>query len=129
MKLDCILLSWVSCKKLDEMLYLLNKWGFQYFNVLLVWVKLTKRGELQLNLGYYSRNNVELLVMAKRGSIGHFKGLKKDVSQFFYTLYDRPEAVEHSSKPEKAYELIDRVFKLEDMKCVEFFARIKKSRV
>ena len=55
MKKDSILLSWTSCKKLLETLDLLNYWGFEFRNVLLVWVKLIASGDPQMNLGFYSR--------------------------------------------------------------------------
>lgn len=73
MKEDCILLSWVCTKNLADMLYLLNLWGFKYFNILLVWAKLTRNETPHMGLGYWSRNCVEFLLMSKRGQVAKLK--------------------------------------------------------
>ena len=59
-----------------------------------------------MNLGYYSRQNVELLVMATRGCVSFMRSEHRDTPQCFYTLFDRPEKFIHSSKPLKSYELL-----------------------
>ena len=67
MKRDSVLLFWVSGKSLLKALELLVKWDYEFVNFLLVWVKLTKASKLKLGLGFWTRNNVELLILAKRG--------------------------------------------------------------
>ena len=74
--------------------------------MLLVWVKLSSICEPTMGLGYWTRNNVELLVMSTRGKFFKYRN-SKNVSQYFHTLHDQSDTLEHSSKPNKTYDILN----------------------
>lgn len=108
---DCVLFLWVTSPKLSEGLHLLEAWGFEY-RTCMVWVK------DRIGMGYYARQQHELLLIGKRGSLP-----VPDPS-------DRPSSVitaprgEHSSKPARVYELIERMYP--DYRRCELFARTER---
>ena len=67
MSVDSFILLWCSGKSLPFILYLILRWGYVYVNVVIAWVKTYNNGEPRLGLGYWTRNNLEMVVMAKRG--------------------------------------------------------------
>lgn len=105
---DSVLFLWVTSPKLIEGLGVIAAWGFEY-RTCMVWVK------DRIGMGYYARQQHELLLIAKRG------GLPVPDPE------DRPSSVinavrgQHSAKPEETYELIERMYPLRD-KC-ELFQR------
>lgn len=105
---DAVLFLWVTSPKLPEGLDVLAAWGFQYVTCM-VWVK------DRIGMGYYARQQHELLLIGKRGALP------------VPDPEDRPSSVisaprgEHSAKPGVVYELIERMYPLHD-KC-ELFQR------
>ena len=79
MKKDSVVLIWCSGKTVHNILTLLHFWGFEYVNILLTWVKVSNNGNPKQGLGLWTRNNVELLLMAKKGKVGFFKTKIKNI--------------------------------------------------
>jgi N6-adenosine-specific RNA methylase IME4 len=105
---DCVLLLWATSPKLTEALEVIQAWGFTY-RTCAVWDK-----EI-IGMGYYFRQQHELLLVATKGKP---------------TVPDpecRPSSVirsrreQHSKKPDKVYELIERMYPTAPK--IELFAR------
>ena len=104
-----------------EALPLIDAWGFTYKTCAFCWVK----GEglplfpddikTQVGMGYWSRANTEVCLLATRGSP---KRLNADVRQ---VILDKRR--EHSRKPDEIYERIER---LVEGPYLEMFARQRR---
>lgn len=109
---DAALFLWVTSPKLTEGIDVLEAWGFEY-RTSAVWIK------DKIGMGYYFRQQHEWLLVGKRGSLP------------VPDPEDRPssvitgERVEHSTKPDMVYELIERMYPLHT-KC-ELFQRRPRS--
>jgi N6-adenosine-specific RNA methylase IME4 len=96
---NSVLFLWVTSPKLTEGLDVMSAWGFDY-RTCMVWVK------DKIGMGYYARQQHELLLIGRRGSLP------------VPDPEDRPPSVvhavrnEHSTKPERMYELIERMYPL-----------------
>jgi N6-adenosine-specific RNA methylase IME4/ParB-like chromosome segregation protein Spo0J len=105
---DAVLFMWTTAPHLPEAFEVLAAWGFGYCTHF-AWVK------DKVGLGYWIRNQHELLLIAKRGDPPTPKP------------GDRPPSVisaprrEHSRKPDEAYELIERMYS--ELPKIELFAR------
>jgi N6-adenosine-specific RNA methylase IME4 len=105
---DCVLFLWVTNPKLREGLRVIEEWGFDY-KTGMVWVK------DKIGMGYYARQQHELLLIAGRG--------KSQLPE----PQDRPSSVitaprlEHSAKPMRVYEIIEGMYP--NYKKIELFAR------
>jgi N6-adenosine-specific RNA methylase IME4 len=105
---DAVLFLWSTCPHLKKALQVLDAWGFEY-RTNIVWVK------NQPGLGYWVRNQHELLLIGARGDM---RSPAEDA---------RPPSVitapkrEHSHKPDEAYALIERMYP--DLPRIELFAR------
>ena len=66
---DCALFLWVTFPCLREGLSVLESWGFTYKTVAFVWVKQNKKSDnLFWGLGYWTRANAEICILATKGS-------------------------------------------------------------
>jgi N6-adenosine-specific RNA methylase IME4 len=108
---DAVLFLWTTGPHLEEAFRVIAAWGFSYASNI-VWVK------DQIGLGFYVRNQHELLLIATRGDIPcPLPG-------------NRPASVieasrrEHSRKPDEAYALIERMYP--ELPKIELFARGKR---
>lgn len=105
---NCILLMWATAPKLAESMEVITAWGFTY-RTCMVWVK------DKIGMGYYARNQHELLLIAKRGEMA-----PPEPS-------DRPSSVlqaprlEHSAKPLEYYDIIERMYPTQNK--IELFCR------
>ncbi|HEX6968281.1 MAG TPA: MT-A70 family methyltransferase [Micromonosporaceae bacterium] len=105
---DAVLFLWVTSPKLPEGLEVMQAWGFEY-RTNMVWVK------DRIGMGYYARQQHELLLIGKRGNLP------------VPDPEDRPSSVitasrgEHSAKPDQVYDLIERMYPLRE-RC-ELFQR------
>lgn len=94
---DAVLFLWTTSPKLREGVEVLEAWGFSYVTCM-VWVK------DRIGMGYYARQQHELLLIGKRGALP-----TPDPE-------DRPSSVvlaprgEHSAKPDVVYELLERMY-------------------
>lgn len=91
---NALLFMWATAPKLSECLELLEPWGFTY-RTNLVWDK------IDIGMGYYGRNQHELLLICKRGEIP-----PPPPDLRVPSLYSEPRTA-HSRKPIYYYELIE----------------------
>lgn len=94
---DCVLFLWATSPKLVEALDVVKAWGFSY-KTCMVWAK------DKIGMGYYARQQHELLLIATRGAPPT------------PAPADRPSSVitatrgEHSAKPDEFYAVIERMY-------------------
>ena len=111
---DAVLFLWATSPKLAEAIQVLEAWGFTY-RTCAVWDK-----EL-LGMGYYFRQQHELLLVAARGSLPVPDPSTRPASVF------RSKRGKHSAKPLLVYELLESMyptFTEEDR--IELFTRIDR---
>jgi N6-adenosine-specific RNA methylase IME4 len=105
---DAVLFLWSTAPHLQEAFEVLAAWGFEYLTHL-VWVK------DNIGLGYWVRNQHELLLMARRGDLPTPSPSARPSS-----VISAPRR-EHSRKPDEAYALIEAMYP--DLPKIELFAR------
>ena len=113
---DCLLFLWATFPQLPEALHLIRAWGFTFKTVAFVWLKLNKKSPTWFyGLGYWTRGNAEICLLAKRGKP---KRRSAGVHQFIISPVE-----EHSKKPDVTR---DKIIELAgDLPRVELFARQK----
>lgn len=113
---NCILFIWVLDPMLPEALDVIKAWGFKIKTVAFTWVKKNKKSDsLFTGLGYWTRSNPEMCLLATRG---HPKRQSKRVRQ---VVIDKLR--EHSRKPDC---IRNRIIELcGDLPRIELFARQK----
>lgn len=113
---DCALFMWITFPLLNEAINVLDAWGFTYKSVAFVWVKQNKKSpSLFWGMGYWTRANAELCIIATKGSP---KRQSRGVHQIIFSPIE-----EHSKKPD---ETRDRIVELMgDVPRIELFARQK----
>lgn len=94
---NAVLFMWATATKIDEALEVIAAWGFDY-KTSMVWVK------DKIGMGYYVRNQHELLLIAKRGDIPVPAPDCRPSS-----VVEAPR-LEHSRKPDEFYELIETMY-------------------
>jgi N6-adenosine-specific RNA methylase IME4 len=105
---DAILFLWATSPKLAEAMKVLEAWGFTY-RTCMVWVK------NKVGMGYYARQQHELLLIATIGSPPVPPESARPSS-----VVTRPRG-EHSAKPPVFYEIIERMYP--ELKRIELFCR------
>jgi len=112
---DCVLFMWATYPNLKEAFSVLEAWGFEYKTVAFTWLKIYSDGSPVCGLGYWTRANAEICLLATRGH-------PKRVSKGVYQAILAPQR-EHSQKPD---EIRDRIVELVgDLPRIELFARQK----
>lgn len=111
---DCVLLMWVTFPCLQEGLELIERWGFTYKTCGFTWIKQNRKADsLFWGLGYWTRANAEICLLATKGKP---KRVSKSVHQVCMA-----RIMEHSRKPS---EIRDRIVQLcGDLPRIELFAR------
>jgi site-specific DNA-methyltransferase (adenine-specific) len=112
---DCVLLIWVIDPMLPEALEVIKAWGFKYKTVAFTWVKENKSEGYFTGLGYWTRANPEMCLLATKGKP---KRISKSVKQL---VIDKRR--EHSRKPDRIRNDIIELFG--DLPKIELFARQK----
>lgn len=113
---DCALFLWVTFPCLREGLAALDSWGFTYKTVAFVWVKQNKKADsLFWGLGYWTRANAEICILATKGNP---KRVSAKVHQVILSHIE-----EHSKKPQEARERIVQL--MGDVPRIELFARTR----
>lgn len=113
---ECALLLWATFPNLPQAFELIKAWSFEYKTVGFVWTKRNKIAPtLFTGLGYYTRANAEICLLATKGSP---KRISKSVHQVIDTPIER-----HSKKPDEARSRIVELFG--DIPRIELFAREK----
>ena len=111
---DCVLFLWATFPMLKEALEVIDTWGFTYKTVAFTWVKENRKSPgLFWGLGYWTRANAEICLLATRGSP---KRQSAAVHQVILSPVER-----HSKKPDEVRERI--VTLMGDVPRVELFAR------
>jgi N6-adenosine-specific RNA methylase IME4 len=105
---DAALLLWTTPAHLPDALRVIEAWGFEY-RTQIVWVKPSG------GLGYWVRNQHEILLIAARGNMRSPPEGSRPPS-----VITAPRR-EHSQKPDEAYELIERAYP--ELPKIELFAR------
>ena len=117
---DCPLFLWGVCPDQSAALEVIKAWGFEYKTVGFVWVKTTATAAvvtldgdgLHWGMGYWTRSNVEPVLLATRGNP---QRINKDVHQVVIAPVG-----EHSEKPEEVRRRIERLL---NGQYLELFAR------
>lgn len=111
---DCILFLWVTFPLLKEGFEVIDAWGFTYKTVAFNWVKKNKiKDSWFWGLGYWTRSNSELCLLATKGNI-------KRKSASVHQIIDTP-IEKHSKKPDIVKEKITEL--VGDLPRIELFAR------
>jgi len=111
---DCVLFLWATFPNLPEAFEVIKAWGFTYKTVAFVWCKRNRKsGSFFTGLGYYTRANAEICLLATRGSP---KRISRSVHQIIDTPIER-----HSKKPDEARKRIVEL--MGDVPRIELFAR------
>lgn len=105
---DSVLFLWAPSPKLPQGLYVMGEWGFEY-KTCMVWVK------DKIGMGYYARQQHELLLIGGRGS------LPQPEPEFRPSSIIRAARGKHSKKPDLTYALIEQMYP--DREKIELFAR------
>lgn len=94
---DAVLFCWTTSPKLAEGLAVVKAWDFTY-RTCMVWVK------DRIGMGYYARQQHELLLVGTRGSLPAPAAENRPSSVFY------GDRTEHSAKPDVVYELIEAMY-------------------
>jgi N6-adenosine-specific RNA methylase IME4 len=105
---DAILYLWATAPKLMEAGQVLDAWGFDY-RTCFVWVK------DKIGLGFFARNQHEMLLVARRGNIP-----APSPSALVSSIIEAPRGA-HSEKPVQAYEIIEACYP--ELPKIELFSR------
>ena len=111
---NCILFLWITFPMLKKGWDVMESWGFTYKTVAFVWVKQCRKSDdFFLGMGYWTRSNAEICLLATKGNPKRFS---KNVKQIILSHLE-----EHSKKPDIAR---DRIVELAgDLPRIELFAR------
>ena len=125
---NSILFLWVCFPQLIEGLQTIKEWNFNYKTVGFVWVKTNKNYDVKQTsflptdsfnsfwgLGYWTRSNVELCLLATKGKV------EKKSSSIHQLIYE-PRS-KHSKKPDCVKDKI--ISLVGDLPKIELFARQK----
>ena len=111
---DCVLFLWATFPMLKEALEVVEAWGFSYKTVAFTWVKENRKSPgLFWGLGYWTRANAEVCLLATRGNP------KRQSTAVHQVILSPVE--QHSKKPDEVRERI--VTLMGDVPRVELFAR------
>jgi N6-adenosine-specific RNA methylase IME4 len=108
---DAVVFFWTTAPHLHEAFEVLAAWGFQYVSNF-VWVK------DKFGLGYWVRNQHELVLIARRGD------MPTPVPACRPPSVIQAPVREHSRKPEESYGLIERMYP--GLPKLELFARARR---
>lgn len=111
---DCTLFLWVTFPCLQEGLELIKAWGFKYKTCAFTWVKKCRKTDgIFTGLGYWTRANAEICLLATKGNP---KRISKSVKQVIIS-----RVRDHSRKPDEARERIVQL--MGNIPRIELFAR------
>ncbi len=113
---NCILFIWVTYPNLLEGLETIKRWGFIYKTCGFSWIKKNKKADsLFWGMGYYTRSNNEICLLATKGKP------KRISSKVHQVVIEKIR--EHSRKPDTVR---NRIVELcGDLPRIELFARQK----
>lgn len=111
---DSLLFLWATFPQLPAALRLISAWGFKYKTVAFLWLKKNRKADSWFfGLGFWTRGNAELCLLATRG---HPKRKAANIHQFIISPIEA-----HSKKPDIVR---DKTVALAgDVPRIELFAR------
>lgn len=113
---DCALFLWATLPCLRQSFAVLDARGFRYKTAAFVWIKQSRKADsLFGGMGYWTRSNAELCILATRGAP------KRRCARVHQVVISHVE--EHSRKPREVRERIVQL--MGDIPRVELFAREK----
>tara|TARA_Y100000310_G_scaffold5228_1_gene6123 strand:+ start:1448 stop:2455 length:1008 start_codon:yes stop_codon:yes gene_type:complete len=113
---DAVLFLWATSPKVAEAMQVIEAWGFTY-RTCAVWDKQS------IGMGYYFRQQHELLLVAARGSLPTPEPPARPSSVL------RVKRGRHSEKPARVYELLEAMYPaFTERDRVELFARAARPR-
>jgi N6-adenosine-specific RNA methylase IME4 len=112
---NCALFLWATYPLLKEALNTIDSWGFSYRTVAFTWVKTTENNKFHFGLGYWTRANPEICLLATRGIVKRISASVRNLQVH--------RVREHSRKPDEIRNEI--VTLLGDVPRIELFAREK----
>lgn len=110
---DSVLFLWTTSPKLAESMQVIEAWGYAY-KTCMVWDK------ERIGMGYYARQQHELLLIATRGAVPVPEPANRPPS----VIRARRDN-EHSVKPTEFYDVIERMYP--DLPKIELFARGRRA--
>jgi N6-adenosine-specific RNA methylase IME4 len=111
---NCVLFMWVTLPMLEGVWKIIKSWGFKYKTTAFVWIKLNPKNDgIFWGLGYWTRANVEICLLATKGKP------RRRASNIHQVIISHVE--EHSKKPEEARRRIEVL--TGDVPKIELFAR------
>lgn len=82
---DCALFLWITFPMLREGWGVMDAWGFTFKTVAFVWVKQCRKSDnIFTGMGYWTRANAEICLLATRG---HPKRAARDVKQVILEVF------------------------------------------
>lgn len=112
---NAVLLMWITFPKLDWAFDVIKAWGFNYKTCAFTWIKQNKKSQsLFWGMGYYTRSNAEICLLATKG-----KTLERKSHGIHSVIISHIE--EHSKKPAETRDRIVELFG--DIPRIELFAR------
>lgn len=125
---NCVLFLWVTFPLLKEGLETIKRWGFTYKTCGFNWAKKNKKADSYfIGLGYWTRSNSEICLLATKGKPSRIsKGVRQVIEteedfESFETEFCDARIMSHSKKPD---EIRDRIVELcGDLPRIELFAR------
>lgn len=112
---NAVLFLWAVLHSIEEALEVIRSWGFTFKTVGFVWVKTNKDGSPFTGMGYWTRANAEICLLATKGKIARSA---KNVKQVILSPRQK-----HSQKPDEVRERIVNL--MGDLPRIEIFARQK----
>lgn len=113
---DCTLFIWCTMPCLQQAFEVIKAWGFTYKTTAFVWIKQNKKSEsLFWGMGYWTRANAEMCLLATRGRP------KRKSARVHQVVISPIE--EHSKKPDIVRNRIIEL--MGDLPRIELFARQK----
>ena len=110
---DSVLFLWTTSPKLAESMQVIEAWSYTY-KTCMVWDK------ERMGMGYYARQQHELLLIATRGAVP-----VPDPANRPPSVIRARRDNEHSAKPTEFYEVIERMYP--DLPKIELFARNRRA--
>ncbi len=113
---NSVLLMWVTFPKLKWAIPVIESWGFEYKTCAFTWIKKNKKSDsLFWGMGYYTRSNAEICLLATKGN-----PLKR-LSHSIHSIIEH-SIMKHSQKPPVIRNKIIELFG--DLPRIELFARV-----
>jgi N6-adenosine-specific RNA methylase IME4 len=110
---NCALFIWTTSSMLEKTFEIIKAWDFKYKSIAFNWYKESSTGDMSFGLGFWTRLNTELCLLATKGSP---KRKATNVEQAVFS-----KLKEHSRKPDEVRARIVRL--IGDVPRIELFAR------